>query len=320
MALDRNFWTGFLVIGTIGVGVGVFALSAANQFRPNATRYVVAADDLAGADVGTAVDMRGYELGVVENVKVLPSPTLHFELTVALRPEVPIPVGTVGLFASRSVAGGVILHLIPPVDPAPALPPGATVVATRELALADLLPAARDTVKNLQAITGALRAAMVDGKPFTPEPGDESAAAAWHRLNQSLERMHTAFVSMDAAIGNINGTATRAGPALEQDLARLDTTLQSTNAVASNLNRRVDDNGELAAVLVDLHHTLSELDAAAAAIQAYDPDGNTDMARMVDQLDRSTANLDKFMEAFKKKPLRTLTKGVPAEAADDGQK
>lgn len=314
MALDRNFWTGLLVIGTTAVGAAVFALSAAHQFRPNATRYLVVADDLAGADVGTAVDMRGYELGVIETVRVLPSPTLHFELTVALLPEVPIPEGTVGVFASRSVAGGVILHLVPPLDPAPALAPGGTVVATREAALADLLPEARDTLKELHAIATELRHVLVEGKT-ADAPDDESAAATWHRLNQSLARMHGAFVSMDATIANINGTATRVGPALEHDLAQLNTTLQNTNTMTSNLNRRVADDGDLVATLVDLRRTLAELDSAAIAIQGYDPAGNTDMARMVDQLDRSTANLDRFMEAFNKKPLKTLTKGVEAVEA-----
>lgn len=313
MAMDRNFWTGVLVLGTSAVGVGAFALSAANQFRPNATRYVVEADDLAGADVGTAVDMRGYELGVVEHVEVLPNPTLHFQLTVALLPDVPIPAGTTGLFASRSVAGGVILHLVPPATPAPALPPGATLHATRELALADLLPGAHDTLEDLKAIASELRQVLVNGK--VPTADEEGAAATWRRLNQGLDKIHGSFVAMDGAIANIDGTARRAGPALEQDLAQLGTTLRTTDAMAASLDRRVGDDGDVVTILRDLHTSLAEVDAAARAIQAYDPTGNTDMARMVDQLERSTAHLDRFMEAFEKKPLRTLTKGVPEDAA-----
>ena len=309
MAMDRNFWTGLLVLGTSAVGVGAFALSAANQFRPNATRYVVEADDLAGADVGTAVDMRGYELGVVEHVEVLPNPTLHFQLTVALLPDVPIPEGTVGVFASRSVAGGVILHLVPPASSAAPLPPGATLHATRELALADLLPGARDTLKDLHAITSELRQVMVEGK--VPTADEEGAAATWRRLNQSLDRMHGAFVAMDGAIATIDGTTRRVGPAFEQDLAQLGTTLRTTDAMTASMDRRVGDDGDVVATLQDLRRSLAEIDAAAKAIQGYDPTGNTDMARMVDQLDRSTANLDRFMEAFDKRPLRTLTKGVP---------
>ncbi|MFZ5476878.1 MAG: MlaD family protein [Myxococcota bacterium] len=312
MAADRDFWTGVLVLGAGAFGLAAFAASAINQFQPNATRYVVAADQLAGATDGTPVEMSGYELGAVEHVEVLPTPRLHFELTIAVRPDVPIPAGTRVVIASRSVAGGTVLRLVPPEAPADPLPPGATLSATAESTLSDILATGQRTLSNLEAITGELRSVLVDGRP---QGSPEGVAGTVRRVNVALDDAHATLASMDALLRKLDATATRAGPAIERDLAQLDRTLATADRVAGNVDRIVAKDGELDVLIRDLADTLAELDAAAKAVQAYDPDGNADMAKMLTQLERASASLDRFMGAFEKKPIRTLTKGVPAEEA-----
>ncbi len=310
MALDRNFWTGLFVIGAAVTMAGAFALSAANQFQPNATRYVVSAENLAGCTEGTSVEMGGYALGLVERVEVRPTPRLHFELTIALRPDVPVPIGTTGIIASRSMAGGVLLRLVPPDNQTGVLPPGGAIHATPETTLTDLYLLAKRSLDDMNIITGEMRDVLVDGR--SPEK-DKGLAATVQRLDVSLMAMNTTMASVDRLAGNVDRAAARAGPALDRDLAQLQATLVTADKAAAGLNRVLAEEGELVALVADLAHTLEELRGAAKAIQAYDPDQETEMGRIVTQLDHSSASLDRFMAAFEKKPLKTLTKGVEGE-------
>lgn len=308
MPPDRNFWTGVLVLGAAGFGTLAFALAAANQFQPYAARYTVEAEELAGADDGTPVEMAGYELGRVEDVQVLPSPRLHFALTIAVRSDVPIPAGTTVVIATRSVAGGVVLRLVPPVESTAILPPGGTLVATPELTLADVLATADRTLENIEVITTEFRAVLVDGSPGASANG---VGATVLKLNRALEDTHATLAATDQLLRTLDQTAKRTGPVVERDLRQLETTLASADRLAGNVDRFVEQDGRFDQMLVDLSETLANLDRAAQAVAAFDPNGETEIGRTVDQLERATASLDRFMAAFEKKPLQTLSKGVP---------
>lgn len=313
MPPDRNFWTGVLVLGSAGAGALAFSLAAANQFQPYAARYIVEADQLAGAGDGTPVEMAGYELGRVEDVQVLPSPRLHFALTIAVRSDVPIPSGTAVVIATRSLAGGVVLRLVPPAEAAENLPPGGRLVATPELTLADVLATADRTLENIEVITTEFRAVLVDGSPGASGDG---VGATVLKLNRTLDDTHATLAATDQFLRTLDQTAKRTGPAVDRDLRQLETTLASADRLAGNIDRFVEDDGRLDLLLGDVAVTLANLDRAARAVAAFDPNGDTEIGHTIDQLDRATASLDRFMAAFEKKPLQTLSKGVPEASVE----
>lgn len=314
MPPDRNFWTGVLVLGAVGAGTLAFTLAAANQFQPYAARYIVEAEQLAGADDGTPVEMAGYELGRVENVEVLPSPRLHFALTIAVRSDVPIPAGTSAVIATRSVAGGVVLRLVPPLESTEDLPPGGRLVATPELTLADVLATADRTLENIEVITTEFRAVLVDGSPGASSHG---VGATVLKLDRALDDTQATLAATDQLLRTLDQTAKRAGPVVERDLRQLESTLASADRLAGNLDHFVEDDGRLDLLLGDVAVTLANLDRAAKAVAAFDPKGDTEIGHTVEQLERATASLDRFMAAFEKKPLQTLSKGVPPQTDSD---
>lgn len=308
MALDRNFWTGVFVLGTGAVGLGVFMLAAMNQFQPNVTRYNVAADELAGAAEGTSVLMNGYELGIVESVEVLASPRLHFTLTIALEPGVPIPVGTVGELAPRSLAGGVILRLIPPaVDTTERLAPGATIPATAAPTFPELIAKGQTALAEIDAFAAEMREVAINGP--NGKPG----------ISATLARANTTFDDLDRLLRSLQATTDAAGPQMQRDLAHLDESLAAADQVVLDVHGLVDDQGSFPVLIEHLNASLVQMEAAAKAIQAYDPAGETEIGHVVTQLDEASMSMQRFMAAFEKKPLRTLTKGAGAVPPAEGE-
>ncbi len=298
MALDRNFWTGVFVLGSGLVGVAAFSLSALHQFQPNVTRYSVAADELAGASAGTPVEMNGYELGIVEAVAVLPTPRLHFTLTIALEPDVTLPVGTVAVLASRTVAGGVVLRLVPPEgDAVGTLPPGSTLPATAAYTLPDLLAHAQGTLEDIDAVTAELRAVVVNGPDGKP-----GISATMSRANQSLD-------DLDHLIASLQATRDVAGPQIQKDLNHFDHSLAAADQAVDDVHGLVATDGSFPKLVTHLNDSLDQMALAAKAVQAYDPTGDTDIAKVVAQLDAASASMKAFMTSFEKRPIPTLTHG-----------
>ena len=301
MALDRNFWTGLFVLGTGAVGLGVFAFSAMNQFQPNVTRYNVAVAELAGAAVGTSVLMNGYELGMVESVEVLPLPRLHFTLIIALEPDVPIPFGTVGELAPRSLAGGVILRLIPPaVDTTAHLPPGATIPATAAPTFPELIAKGQTAIAEIDAFAAEMREVAINGPNGRP-----GISATLARANTTLDDLRHLIVSLQK-------TTDATGPLLQRDLVHLDASLAGADRVVLDVHGLVGDDGSFPELIERVNASLVQMEAAARAIEAYDPEGDSEIGHIVTQLDNTSLSLERFMAAFEKKPLRTLTRGAAA--------
>ncbi len=304
---QRDVWTGMFTVGGACVALAVWAALALSERRGETTTYVLEASELAGVTVGTTVEMRGYDLGRVDAVRVIVEPTLRFELDLGLRPEVPIPVGTRAILATRTLAGGALVVLDPPDAPTTSLAPGARMPAVAQADVTRLLETAGAILEDLAVVSAEVRRAVADR-----EQGDDLRASL-DRFNRDLEEANAVLSAATDLVGNVDALVARVGPRVERGLSAADRALAHTEGAAAQMERLLAPDGPTMAVLSDMSRRLDELEQLAALLEAYDPARNAGLADTLENVRAASTSLERLMRAMERRPLRTLVKGVPPE-------
>ncbi len=288
--MNRDFWTGLFVLAGLASLIGVYTTLFVEEVTQNVSYYYLDAKDVTGITEGVPVQMRGYNIGSVGNIEVFTQPDLHFEVALALRPEIPIPSGSIVLLGSR-LAGGGIIDIQPPEEPSEPLEVGSHLTLTPVTDVQELLETAELVLKDIQVITAK-------GREFVEDP-DQGLELRLQALDKVIVEMEAMFKEGATAVKRLDDTIIESQEGIYNSIeAAEEATLSSADAMK-----------ELEEVLQSFEEQLNEFENLSEVIDSYDLEGSNEMAEMISSLNDSSQSLERFMKAFELAPLRTLRKG-----------
>jgi ABC-type transporter Mla subunit MlaD len=290
MAINKEFWAGMFVLTGILGGIGLYATLVVDTAVSTFSEFRLDAKDVTGIEVGTPVVMAGYNLGKVKEITVIYEPSLTFDVTLSLKPEVKIPSDVVVQMGTR-LAGGGLINFVPPESITGYLEPGSTLELQPSTDIQSLLDSADSILSDLAIITQRGREFVED-----PEQG----------LELRLKEVDGILIEVNALLDELTGLAkssryllNTSTPALNQTLANTETLTQDSVVLLSQMD-------------ASLKSFDTQMVALGELMESYDPQSNRDMDEIFESLGAASQSLDRLMSSMETGPLRTLRKGVDA--------
>lgn len=155
---------GVLVVLFVGLVIGGYAVLGRSLFAPPGALYYANFADANGLTQGTSVQMAGVKIGAVKSVKLV-NPQLA-QVTMELKPEVHIPVGSSATLTSALIGiGDQPVNIVPPAKLTENyIPVGSTIPGVKTSAIENLLPDAKTTIKELNKTLVATQNLLQDQK------------------------------------------------------------------------------------------------------------------------------------------------------------
>ncbi len=307
--MPRRLLTWLFLIVAIGLALAALRHSSWVHFTRGTDAYVVQVKDVGGLREGTEIYMAGFQVGEVSEIRVISRPTLHFDLELQVRSDIPMPEGTLAVMVSRGFGGSRVLELRPPVDGGgQAMLPGSRLQAISEPELGDVILRADQAFRQLGEVAADLKAFT---SAEVTQPGLLQTVA---RFEGTLQQIDRTLESAQEVLDRLDGTAVSVDASFSRGIEDFSRTMESVDRVAQDLDAVIiEEKSSLDAVLVEARMRLEQL---GDVLEGFDREDLQDLYSTLDQLDRASRDLAILMEAMKGRPLHTLRKGVPSEGSE----
>jgi phospholipid/cholesterol/gamma-HCH transport system substrate-binding protein len=273
------------------------------HFTRDVSVYYADGTDIAGLEEGSDVEMGGYKVGTIRKVRVLSEPSLHFELALAVRKEIPVPQGSRAVGANHSLSGSRFLDLRPPAGGGPALPPGGHLPVEEEPTIQMIMTKADQAFANLTDVTAHLQtlvAADAGGK----NPGLKDAFA---RLSKVLADADAAANAAAKMMARLDRTVEKIEPSLASGAKSLESTMQTADSAAHRLDRLLEEEGpQLDRVLKTAEARLAELKGLHDLLASYDANDNPQIHATLQHLEAATKSLEELLADVKAHPWKLI--------------
>ena len=250
--------------------------------------YRLDAANVSGIEVGTPILMAGYGVGKVTNIEVLYKPSLRFEVTMSLKPEVPIPLGVIPQMGTR-LAGGGLINLVPPERITGFLESNARLTLEPSTDIQSLLDSADSILKDLAVMTKR-------GREFVEDP-KQGLELRLKEVDTILSQVNELLRELTKLTRTSEGMLLDSAPLVQQSLSNAETLSADS----------IDLMGQMGESLKEFDAQVSTLETL---MNSYDPGTNTEVKAIFESLEQSTSSLSRLMHSIEKRPLRTLRKGV----------
>lgn len=169
--------------------------------------YRVRLEYIGGLEVGSPVRLGGMMVGKISDIQLLPNGS-ELELTVEIRPGLPVKANTVAYLSFVSITSAQHLELNPGTEPAPLLSAGDLIASREVIEMSDVLrkfDAASDSVQLiLHQVSTLLRPANVARADSILIQANHLFTAAGPRIEEVFAHLDQATVSLDSMLGNVN--------------------------------------------------------------------------------------------------------------------
>jgi ABC-type transporter Mla subunit MlaD len=286
--VNKEFWAGVFVLIGMGVGLGVYTTLIVDTTTQEYSIYRLDAANVSGIEVGTPILMAGYGVGKVTNIEVLYKPSLRFEVTMSLKPEVPIPLGVIPQMGTR-LAGGGLINLVPPERITGFLESNARLTLEPSTDIQSLLDSADSILKDLAVMTKR-------GREFVEDP-KQGLELRLKEVDMILSQVNELLRELTQLTRTSEGMLLDSAPLVQQSLSNAETLSADS----------IDLMGQMGESLKEFDAQVSTL---GTLMNSYDPGTNTEVNAIFESLEQSTSSLTRLMHSIEKRPLRTLRKGV----------
>lgn len=276
--LSRNALIGFAFIASlVMIYFGINFLKGVNIFKQQKQYYAVF-DDVSKLLISSPVYVKGYQIGLINEIKMISSDPMQFLVGINLEQELPITEGSY-LEYGIDMFGASTATLI--LSPAGAiLQPGDTLTGTREMGLMDdvaaAMPMADSILTRIDSVLLTINRLLMN--PMW-EQSLEGMGSTIQRLNRSSESLNRMVTAMEKDLPEISGnlkTVSGDMKTISGELSELDmkSTFHSIDETVTNLKSLSDkinsDDNSLGLLLHDtrLHDSLTvTLDEAAQLLE-----------------------------------------------------
>jgi phospholipid/cholesterol/gamma-HCH transport system substrate-binding protein len=307
--MSRRLLTWLFMIVALGLALAALRYSSWVHFTRGTHAFLVQVRDVGGLREGTEIYMAGFQVGEVSEIRVISTPTLHFDLELQVRRDIPILEGTIAVMVSRGFGGIRVLELRPPVDAGQqAMEPGSRLQALSEPELGDVILRADQAFRQLGEVAADLKAFT---SAEVPQPGLRQTVA---RFESTLQQIDETLASSQLVLDRVDETAVSIDSSFNKGIEDFSRTMESVDRVAQDLDAViVEEKATLDAVLVEARVRLEQL---GDVLEGYDKENLQDLYSALDHLDNASRDLAILMEAMKDRPLHTIRKGVASENVD----
>lgn len=282
---------GALVVGVaLVLGTAIYFTLGWNQRRWDLFVTAASAQDLS---TDTKVFLQGLEVGRVEAINPRISPnggglTFLVHLRINLRFQdgglVRLPGGTTAdISAASAFGGGTVISLNTPVTSAGALAPGDTIPSVRHSTPLDQIAQVADSLARQVSLV------LADTRRLL---GD-----------------------VDGTVREVHQTLAATGPGLRHSVAQVDSSLTDLRPLlhhADSLVRRTDERfgtlqDSLVRTLATARDLTEHLDSLVQLTRTVGADNRDDIRTTVENLERTSAALEYFIDQVSRRPLRMIS-------------
>ncbi len=292
---------GIFVLAALGLFLGLLVFKNARAVVQATYPLVVRLDSMEGLAPGTEVDLRGYPVGTVDQIRMRQSGVdYHFLATLSIRSDIKLWRGTRAVVATRGLGSSYLdLQLPPREERRVLLAPGDRIPGDQGVSIGSVLDKASrllDTLNSgVEALQDRLRTHGLDDVFGQPE------------VRQTLQNLNATLQTFQALGEEGRGLMDHADRSMgeaDKALADLDASLTITRSL---LEARKPD---LENIVTSLAGTLRQANALLARFHAEDqPQLETSLRTLARSLD----SLEELLQILKQKPSRAVW-GTPSAA------
>jgi phospholipid/cholesterol/gamma-HCH transport system substrate-binding protein len=310
----RNPGRAWLVLAVVAA-LGLTGLSAWRQgwFTPTAAVYVEL-PGITGVQVGTPVKLKGFKIGEVDELELMPDLNVKLRLRVVLQRLPLLAADASAHFGRDGPIGGKFIEINPGTRGMARLAANATLPMEAGTELDDVMATVKDAVEKLATAIGKVDPILDDTKKLTGE-----ASAVSTDVRKSLTTMLQNMEAISAQLKRVGDTATRVVSHADEDRAHLVADLRKALAAATQATETA--NATLKAVDKELPVLLGKAQQSASDVNQITSDAKNISADARQQLPpalragRTVVQDAADITAGAKRlwPLSTVT-GVPPDA------
>lgn len=292
--MNKEFWAGIAVIGSVILLILAYIHSVVTTSSIDSKTFILDTKDVTGIDVGTPVLMAGYNIGQVQDIVVHVDPSLSFEITLSIKPEIQIPSDSIASTGTR-IAGGGLINIIPPENIHGFIEEGSHISLTPAIDLQKLLNTAEGILQDISVMTQR-------GREFVEDP-EQGLEKRLREVDLILEDINTLLDSMTDLAEELHKTVQSTTPNINK-------TLENTEVLTT------ESIGAIEAMEQSLLLFDQQLEAMGVLMDGYDPQKNRDIRATLQSMEQSSQSMQSLMRSFEVSPLKTMRKGVLVESED----
>ncbi len=261
----RNPGRAWLVLAVVAA-LGLTGLSAWRQgwFMPTAAVYVEL-PGITGVQVGTPVKLKGFKIGEVDELELMPDLNVKLRLRVALQRLPLLAADASAHFGRDGPIGGKYIEINPGTRGMARLAANATLPMEAGTELDDVMATVKDAVEKLATAIGKVDPILDDTKKLTGE-----ASAVSTDVHKSMTTMLQNMEAISAQLKRVGDTATRLVGHADEDRAHLVADLRKALAAATQTTETA--NATLKAVDKELPVLIGKAQQSASDVNQITTD------------------------------------------------
>lgn len=237
------------IVAVIILFFGLNFLKGINILTSTKT-YFATYKDVDGLVVSNAVNIKGYKVGQVRNIKYDFKSEQPFIVEIAINKDIKLPQGTVFLLGDDGLIGGKLID-IQLGNGSSYINAGDTVATDVENTLVtqigEYMPHISNLINNLEAVSHNLNLLITDKNLVQ---GISSFGSVMDNLNQTLNQLRVSTASLPSTMNKLNSIATNLDTKVNQLdinalMAQLNTTLSNVEKFTQKLNNQQSSLGLL---------------------------------------------------------------------------
>jgi len=253
--------------------------------------YFARFKNTSGLEVGSLVRFGGMEIGTVKNVRIAPDNNSQIEFMLEVDENIPIKEDSEALITSIGIMGEYYIELTTGTPNSNLLSPGSM------LNCKELLPMMMLT-ESVDKITQQLSVTIESVNKILGKENQQQIHQLFVNLNRLLEDNQHAVTSMMTNMNAVLADLNSMGDKL--DTLLLDNQESITSAIGQ-LEKTLTNSQEL---IQDFQHTMKNVDQ-----MIVNQNGSYD--QIMENLRRTSRNLDDFTKSIKEKPWSLIRKTSP---------
>ncbi|MBN2012612.1 MCE family protein [candidate division KSB1 bacterium] len=281
-----------VVVSAILLIAFLIAVSGLKLFKKT-NEYTVRYDYTGGLEVGSTVRFGGMEVGVIKDMHIYPKDNSLIEFVLEIDDSIPVKTNSEAMVTSIGLMGEQHINITTGHPDSALLPPGSLLRAKE-------VPSLSQLAEPMAEIATQVNETLTEIRALFGSDNQKQIASIFVNLNDLLEKNQESIATMmentNKAIQDLNSLTDKVDDLLlnnesniSNSMQHLEETLQQTK----NLMKHVDR------MIVDLDNVVLTK--------------GTNFNEIMDNLQRTTGNLEEFSRSIKDRPWQLIRKSAPAD-------
>jgi len=313
----EQVWVGmFVLVAAALLVITVFALTG--TWGRGAVSHHAYFKFAAGLQPGAIVRYGGMKAGRVDQVRVDPSDSTRIELTLRMRPEIPVKEDSLAKISSLGALGDNYVEITTGSPQSPLAPPGSTLKSIDyvgldeiEAEINNLAPSAQNALKSLNQRLDELQVTIARVNDLLNDNNRTNLAATMADVRGMLEENRP---KLSTTMSNLEEVSAKAKPLLD-DFKK---TMQDADTALAHVDATLLENrADIRKSVEELRQTLAGASALVDQLNRTVNYNSDNIDETLENIRISTDNLRELTDEIKRRPS-VLVRGVKVKERKPG--